>query len=216
MELPVLKTADGFRYQDQDNRRTEKSIGQFDRTHTFKFSTIYNLPFGKGQKWITRGFLSQAIGGWRLAGIQQYNSGFPIALQRNNPLPIFNGITRPQVDTYDDWRAPLVGGSFDPAKDRFLKAAGQFPAQPAAGFGNATRYNPKVRSFWGESENVSLSKTFNVTETLRLDFRGEAFNLFNRVTFGTGSTNLNSLSFGQVSNQANDPRTLQVALKIYW
>jgi hypothetical protein len=156
------------------------------------------------------------VGGWRLAGIQQYNSGLPLALQRNNPLPIFNGITRPQVDSYDDWRAPLVGDSFDPAKDRFLKPVSFFPAQPGAGFGNATRYNPKVRSFWGLSENLSLSKTFNVTETLKLDFRGEAFNLFNRVIFGTGSTNLNAINFGQVTSQVNDPRSLQVALKIYW
>src|SRR5262249_25513126 len=47
--------------QDQDNRRTEKSIGQYDHTHTLKFSTIYNLPFGRGQKWLTHGLLSQVI-----------------------------------------------------------------------------------------------------------------------------------------------------------
>ncbi|HTM52197.1 MAG TPA: TonB-dependent receptor [Bryobacteraceae bacterium] len=202
--------------QDQYNRRLEKSIGQYDRTHTFKFSTIYNLPFGRGQKWFTHGLLSQVIGGWRLAGIQVYNSGTPIALQRNNPLPIFNAITRPQVDGYENWRAPLAGDSFDPAKDRFLVPAGQFPSQPAASFGNATRYNPKVRAFWGASENLSLSKTFHVTETVRLDFRGEAFNLLNRVIFNPGSTNLNAINFGQVTSQANDPRSLQVALKIYW
>jgi hypothetical protein len=151
-----------------------------------------------------------------VAGIQIYSSGFPIALQRNNPLPIFNGITRPVVDTYEDWRAPIAGDKFDPNVDRFLKPANQFPAQPAHVFGNATRYNPKVRSFWDLTENVSLAKTFQITESARVDIRGEAFNLFNRTIFGTGSTNLNAGAFGIVTNQANNPRQMQLGLKIYW
>ncbi|MFN7933968.1 MAG: TonB-dependent receptor [Bryobacteraceae bacterium] len=201
---------------DHYNRRIEKSIGQYDRTHTFKFSTIWNMPFGKGQRWLTRGLLSQTIGGWRISAIQVYTSGAPLALARNNPLPIFNGGTRPQVDSYDDWRVPLVGDYFDPRVDIYLKPAAQFPAQPAAGFGNATRYNPQVRGFWNLSENVSLSKTFHLTEQVRADLRGEAFNALNRTVFSNPQTNLNNVNFGRVTGQANSPRQMQVALKIYW
>jgi hypothetical protein len=207
--------ATGATTQDQQNRRIEKSIGQYDQTHQIKFSTLYDLPFGKGQRWVNSGFLTHIIGGWRVAGIQVYNSGNPIALQRNNVLPIFSYSTRPVVDTYEGWRAPLVGSEFDPAVDRFLKPASAFPAQPATSVGNATRYNPKVRAFWGMTENVSLAKTFQITEKIRVDLRGEAFNLFNRVIFGTGSTNLNAGNFGQVLNAA-DARQMQVGLKIYW
>ncbi len=208
--------ANGAAAMDHYNRRLEKSIGQNDQTHSLKFSTIYELPFGKGRKWLTGGFLNQALGGWRIAAIQTYASGLPIALQRNNPLPIFNGQTRPLIEGYDNWRAPIAGDSFDPNVDRFLKPANQFPAQPAAAFGNATRFNPKLRSFWNQSENVSLAKTFRVGENLRIDLRGEGFNIFNRTIFGTGSTNLNAGTFGVVQNQANDPRQMQVGLKIYW
>lgn len=200
---------------DMDNRGLEKSIGQYDRTHTIKLSTIWNLPIGKRQKWVTSGVLSQVIGGWRIAAIQVYTSGAPLGLQRNNPLPIFNGVTRPLVDSYDNWRVPLVGDSFDPAKDVYLKPASAFPVQPL-GFGNATRYNPAVRGFWGASENVSLAKTFNITETVRADLRGEAFNALNRVVFSSPQLNLNNLNFGRVTGQANSPRQMQVALKIYW
>lgn len=207
--------ATGATTQDQDNRRLEKSIGQYDQTHVVKFSTLYNLPFGKGERWLTSGFLSHILGGWRLAGIQVYSSGTPIALQRNNPLPIFNYSTRPVVDSYDNWRAPIAGAEFDPAVDRFLKPANQFPSQPATGFGTVTRYNPKVRSFWGQTENVSMAKTFRITEGIRIDLRGEAFNVFNRVIFGTGNTNLNAGTFGQV-NSSSDPRQMQVGLKLYW
>jgi hypothetical protein len=201
--------------QDHYNRRLEKSIGQFDQTHVIKFSTLYHLPFGKGNKWVNSGFLSHVIGGWRLAGIQVYNSGTPLELTRNNPLPIFNGITRPTISTYDDWRAPIAGDKFDPNVDRFIKPASFFGTQPQE-FGNATRHNPKLRSFWGMSENVSLAKTFTITESVRIDLRGEAFNLFNRTIFGTGSTNLNANNIGVVTNQANNPRQMQVGLKLYW
>jgi hypothetical protein len=51
---------------------------------------------------------------------------------------------------------------------------------------------------------------------MRVDLRGEAFNIFNRTIFGTGNNNLNSNDFGVVTNQVNDPRQMQVALKIYW
>ena len=199
---------------DQYNRGLEKSIGAFDQTHSFKFSTLYDLPFGKGQRWLTSGPLNHVLGGWRIAAIQSYNSGSPLALTRNNPLPIFNEISRPVVDSYTNWRAPLVGAQFDPAVDRFFQPKSAFPVQPND-FGNATRYNPKVRSFWGQNENISLAKTFRVTESVRIDLRGEAFNLLNRVIFGTGNNNLDSNTFGQVTN-ANSPRQMQVGLKVYW
>ena len=200
---------------DQYNRKLEKSIAKFDQTHVVKFSTLYDLPFGKGQKWLSHGVLSYVAGGWRVAGIQVYSSGFPIGLARNNPLPIFNGATRPLIDSYDGWRAPIAGGSFDPNVDRFLKPASQFLAQPND-FGNATRFNPKLRAFANLDESVSLAKTFRITESVHIDLRGEAFNLLNRTVFGTGSTNLNAGNFGQVTSQANGPRQMQMGLKIYW
>ncbi|MFN7925719.1 MAG: TonB-dependent receptor [Bryobacteraceae bacterium] len=203
--------------QDQYNRGLEKSIGRFDQTHAVKLSTIYELPIGKGKRWMNQGGVVNAvIGGWRVSGIQTYMSGFPIALARNSPWPIFNGTTRPTITSYDNWRAPLVGSKFDPAVDRFLNPAA-FPAsaQPIA-FGNATRYNPKVRSFPNFNENISFAKSFPFGESRRVDFRWEAFNLLNRTVFGTGSTNLNANNFGLVTDQANTWRQMQVALKIYW
>ncbi len=202
--------------QDQYNRRLEKSIGAFDQSHALKLSTIYELPFGRGKRWLTTGGLVNVLlGGWRISGIQAYLSGFPIALGRNNPFPIFNGVTRPVITTYDNWRAPILGDKFDPAVDRFMNRA-NFPAQPNDRFGGATRFNPKLRSFPSFNENISLAKSFGFSESKRLDFRWEAFNLFNRTAFATPSTNLDAQTFGVVIRQANEVRRMQVALKFYW
>jgi hypothetical protein len=69
---------------------------------------------------------------------------------------------------------------------------------------------------WNLNENVSLAKTFRVTERVHIDFRAEAFNLFNRVVFGGPATNLSASNFGIVSSQANSARQMQGALKLYW
>ena len=128
-------------------------------------------------------------------------------------MNIFNGVNRPIITTYD-WKASW-SGSFDPNKDAYL-AASAFPVQTPGVLGNATRYNPLVRVFPNLNENVSLGKSFQISERFRLDFRAEAFDLFNRTVFSGPVTNLNNNSFGLVTSQSNSPRQMQMALKLYW
>jgi Carboxypeptidase regulatory-like domain len=207
------------------NRRLEKSIGQYDVTHNFKLSVVYDLPAGKGKAWLNKGIGAFVLGNWRLSGIGTYSSGQPIGVTTTYSLPIFNGRTPAYVTSYDGWRAPTKGGSFDPAVDNFFVpyGTGPFPLQgtntPLNGLGNETRYNPKVRQFPNFNENISLAKTFPVREKLRLDFRAEAFNVFNRVRFGTGSTSLQNATFGKLTSNGdllNTPRQMQFALKLYF
>lgn len=191
---------------DQYNRRLDKALAGSDQTHVAKLSTVYELPFFKKRRF---------IGGWRISGIQSYNSGTPIAISRNNALPLFNGRAMPFADSYEGWRAPLVGDKFDPAVDRFLLRSA-FPAtQPSIFWGNMTRNNPKVRSFASWNESVSMAKTFRFSESIRADFRWESFNMFNRHRFDSGNTGLDGNTFGQVTS-ASGSRDTQIALKIYW
>jgi len=101
-------------------------------------------------------------------------------------------------------------------------SAAAFSAQgtpTTGGFGNSTRYNPKVRTFPNLNENVSVARAFPIRESIRLEFRAEAFNLFNRVRFGTGSVSIQDQNFGKLTSSAdqlNTPRQLQLALKLYF
>ena len=61
--------------------------------------------------------------------------------------------------------------------------------------------------------NLSLSKIFRLRETAELEFRVDAFNMFNNVEFSNPDTNIGDQSFGQISNTA-DPRIMQVALHL--
>ncbi|MGH9611643.1 MAG: TonB-dependent receptor domain-containing protein, partial [Bryobacteraceae bacterium] len=214
---------------DQYNRRLEKSIGQFDVTHNFKWGGSYELPFGKGKQWMNSGPLAYVLGNWRVSGIAVYQSGIPIPLGTSFGLPLFNSRLAPYVTSYDGWRAPY-SGKFDPSVDNFFVpyGTGPFPLQgkDASGnlipgyssFGNATRFNPKVRLPWNLNENVALAKEIPIREHLRFEIRAEAFNLFNRVRFGSGSQQLQDPNFGHLTSndEINTPRELQLAAKLYF
>ena len=200
--------------------RLEKSIAGFDQTHQVKLSYVYELPFGKGKPYLSsKGVASALLGGWRVAGIQQYVSGTPVNVGTTVSFPIFNGVNRATVPTYDGWRAPIKGDKFDPNADSFLQPASFFGPQPTTAFGNETRYNPKLRYWPGFNENFSLARSINLHgEQKRLDFRWETFNLFNRTQFGplSNATTLQNPNFGLWRAQANTQRRMQLSLKFYW
>lgn len=226
----IITDADSYwstdfdRSADHYNRRLEKSIGAFDVTHNFKLGLVYELPFGKGRRWLNKGLTATLLGGWRVSSIHFYSSGRPVRITTNNGTGlIFAGRQVPFVRTYEGWRGPQAGSQFDPQTDRFFQSGnvrGGFFEQPAGLLvGNMTRFNPKLREFPNLTENVSVAKTFQMAEKLRLDFRAEAFNVANRVRFGTGSNNINDPNFGRLTGNnhlLNEPRRLQFALKLYW
>ena len=213
----IMTDADSFSGSggslDAAHPELEWSVGRFDQPHTVKLSTVYELPFGEGRRWLTTGIANQVLGGWRVAVIQAYSSGFPIGVTSNAPLNIFNGTNRPNL-TGTDWRAPLAGETFNPTVDRFLNRAAF--VQPVGALGNAPRINPDVRRFWNLNENVSVAKSIKTGQKLSLDIRVEAFNIFNRVIWGTPNTDFSSNNFGLITGLANSPRQMQLGLKLYW
>ena len=224
---------------DQYNRRLEKSIGEYDVTHNFKVGFVYDLPFGKGKQFLTHGVGAWVLGNWGVNGVLTYSSGLPVGIQSSYTLPLYGGTagrSTPYITSYTGWQPAWKNGSFDPSVDNFFvpycsagaACSGPFPYQGDIknpqygnlGFGNATRYNPKVRQFFNPNENISLLRVFPVRESVRFEFRAEAFNLLNRVRFGTGGTTLQqSSTFGRLTSSGdllNTPRQLQLALKLYF
>jgi hypothetical protein len=87
---------------------------------------------------------------------------------------------------------------------------------PVGQLGNAPRVNGDVRRPWNLTENVSLAKTISMTGGVRLDVRFESFNIFNRVVWGEPEQNFNSNNFGLITTLANQPRQMQLGIKLYW
>jgi len=76
--------------------------------------------------------------------------------------------------------------------------------------GRANILGPRTLQF-----DMALSRTFQVRESQRVEFRAEAFNVMNTVNLNDPVVNLNSNTFGQVTS-AKDPRIMQFALKYFF
>jgi len=206
---------------DTFNRHLEKALSADDQTHAFRAAFTYDLPVGKGKALALNGVADKLLGNWTFAGFLNYESGTPLAVSPGI-FPVPTAGNRPFISSYDNWRASTAGGGFDPFRDVWwnknafgVDASGNPLSTTAlnSGFGNAARFNPKARSPWISNENVSLAKIFKITERFNLTFRAEAFNLLNRVRWGSPDSTVTSPTFGVVRSQANNPRQMQFALK---
>jgi hypothetical protein len=94
-----------------------------------------------------------------------------------------------------------------------------FTVPTAYTFGNASRTDPSLRGHGINNFNFAFFKRTSITERFKLEFRTEAFNLFNRVQFGRpnqGATTAANNTFGVVSTQINDPRLIQLSLRLFY
>lgn len=202
------------RVQDPNNLRLERSISQFDISQILQFSAVYQIPYGPGMRWgrNATGVAKAVLGNWQTNGIYRWDTGLPIIL-------FLNGGT--SLPTYGNQRPNLTSA--------LHKADGtnitQYFANPQAAVspqpyydGNAPRVMPNVRAPGTNNLSMSIFKDFPLPwrEASRLQFRAEAFNAFNRVQFGAPNTSVGLTSLGAITSQANSPRAIQLALKLYW
>ncbi|MCX6637617.1 MAG: TonB-dependent receptor [Acidobacteria bacterium] len=214
----------GGRAIDHYNRRLEKGLSYDDQTHVLREAFTYELPVGKGKHWTLPGPANRILGGWGFAGFLEYASGTPFTVSPGVTSVPGGAGNRAFINAYDNWRAPISGGKFDPFKDVWWNKAAfgldgkgnqMTPTQLLyAGFGNATRNNPRARSPWFLNENITMSKNVDFTEKVKLTLRFEAFNIFNRVRMGGPDSTVTSANFGVIRAQGNDPRRMQFGAKV--
>ncbi|HZT32325.1 MAG TPA: TonB-dependent receptor [Bryobacteraceae bacterium] len=194
----------------QNYFKREKFLYPTDQPNIIVFSFNYELPVGRGKAVPLRGFLDKAFGGWALAGVASYGSGFPIPIYTTNTLPIFNGGLRPNL-TGQPLMANWTG---DPNAGPYLNKAAFSQPGPLQ-FGNAPVYLP-VRQPWLISESFGAIKDTVIFERITTQFRLEMANPFNRVVFGAPTADFSSPSFGLVSSTSNSPRQIQFGMKLIW
>jgi hypothetical protein len=187
----------------KDNQKAEWSIDNNDQTHVATIAATYELPFGKGRRFMNKGGIANAaFGGWQFSPLLSYASGMP--LQVNVPgAPLGTGGNRPN----------LVGGQ--PLMFSYSNVYSGNPVINAAAFsdpgpwaiGNEPRYLSGLRSPAFLNENFALAKYFPVGEKVKFKLEIEYFNALNRVIFGSPNTSLLDPNFGKVINsQANTQR----------
>ena len=200
--------------QDNTNLHREKSLSLQDIRHNLVINYGVDLPFGRNHRYLQHSgtFVNALVWGWRADGITKFLTGTPLALGANaNPLSQFFGAGAIRPNRLPGCEAKVGGSAQSRVKNWFNTSC--FPQPCAFSFGNEGRVDAQLRSAGVANFDTSLRKTIKVTDWSDLQFSAEAFNIFNRVQFGPPATNLSSAIFGQVTSQANSPRTLQFALR---
>jgi len=177
----------------------------FDRTHNVLISAVYGLPFGPSKKFLNANNLinREIIGGWQVSGVQQFATGQPIAITPNN-----NADTS-SVNTFYANRICTGNPPAGHPKLQFFDPSCY--VQPATGQYGRTRSGPRQPGII--TTNLSMQKAFAITEKQQLQFRAEAFSVFNHPNFGTGSTSVTNPSAGLLTFESVGQRTLQLALR---
>jgi len=200
---------------DTYNRRLEKALASIDQTHVFILSWNYELPVGKGKKYLSNAnpVVQNILGGWQLNSIDTYRSGTAIAVSGGPTIPLFGGGNRPNWISLNVL-TPISMSSFDPAVDRYLNINAFSQPAPFT-FGNGPLRLPNVRTPFYYNEDFSVFKNVYFRESAYIQFHAEFYDIFNRVVFAGPSANLNNpTTFGVIGSQANTPRVMQFALKL--
>ncbi|MGE3949671.1 MAG: hypothetical protein AB7H86_23595, partial [Blastocatellales bacterium] len=203
---------------DINNRRLNYARSDFDQTHYFTGYAIWDLPFGKNQRWGADAppVLRQVIEGWNVNGVLTLSSGRPFTVYSGA-----NSLTNIVQSTADCNGCSRSMGSVDKESSTFGGVPGYFTAaqiaqfsQPAAGsMGNTGRnYFNGPRRF--NLDMAFLKKTW-LTETVNLELRFEFFNITNTPTFGFPTATLTSTTFGRIRDSViSDSRKIRVGAKI--
>jgi hypothetical protein len=200
------------------NRRGNYGISDFNRTHVYKTTWSYELPFGRGARFLSaaNGVVDRLLGGWRASGILTIASGRPFTVF-SGVNTVSNAVQSTAVCTgctADMGRAFTDPGQgfvfyFDQTERGRFKLDGGIAGQQ----GNTPR-----NFFTGDGQfnlDASLQKDVSLREGLKLEIRADATNLSNTPTFGFPTTTANAATFGRIRNTvASSSRKIQLGARI--
>jgi hypothetical protein len=188
--------------QDWRNLDAEMAPSNFDQRHQINAQFQYTTGMGVGGGALLDGVKGKLFKGWTVTGNVITGSGLPITPIIFSPVS-GSGVSGPL-------RPNLTGVSTDAPSGSFLNPAAYAPP-PAGQFGNAGRNSiegPLAFTF-----NAGVTRTFQMSERLSVDWRVDATNVINRLTYTGVNTNLGGPQFG-LPVSANTPRKIQTTIRV--
>jgi len=188
-----------------------RGLAGYDIPHNVQIGTSYELPFGDGKKWLTDGVASAVFGGWTLSGIGNITSGRPL-----NVTAAAGSLNAPgnsqTPDLIGEINYPKNTGPstqwFDPNAFRPVEYSPEWLASVAGGTPRPFRFGTSGRSVLRgpgfANLDLSLVRTFRITERITTDFRVDAFNFTNTPLFNNPGTNASAPSRDAQGNILTD------------
>ncbi|HKY44564.1 MAG TPA: carboxypeptidase-like regulatory domain-containing protein [Pyrinomonadaceae bacterium] len=218
------------------NARSNKGLSDFDRTHRLVISYNYEFPFAR---WLSS-WPRKLVDGWSVNGVSTFQSGTPFLIVDFGAFTLQDtdfingsratigsgniltpGGVRERIDNYVNLDAFISGGRCVNDQNQVVSCA----SASSTGFAALGDIGRNVfRGPFQTNHDISIVKRTNITETVNLEFRAEAFNFLNHPTFQSpqaaggsfGNYGIVDVSTGDSSilATANRPRTIQFGLKL--
>jgi hypothetical protein len=200
-------------------RSCDKGSSDDDVRLMFNLSAVYQLPFGKGNPYVSnRGIASRILGNWELSAIGTAQSGLPVNItidRSNGSVPGLFSIGGSERPNYVSGVSLTPAGGSTPA--RWINPAA-FSTPAAQTFGNLGRNAFRAPGI--SQLDLGLSKYVSLTERMSIRLRADVFNVLNRAQFGAPNADLSNSNFGvittTISNYATGrgtPREFQLSAK---
>lgn len=186
-------------YRSYDYGRSSEDI-----PHNFKFSNVWNIPNAPVQ-----GIAAKVLNGWMLNGIVTWQSGFPFSVLSGTDRSL-TGVGRDRADYIGGDIYLDSGRSHGEMIQQYFNTAA-FVSNTEGTFGNSGKNILRGPRYF--NTDLGITKQTSITETIRVDFRGELFNIFNNVNFVSPNATVSSPQFGKITS-ALDPRIIQFGLKL--
>jgi hypothetical protein len=193
-----------------------QSVTGFDRTQNLQIMHIWELPFGKGKKWLASGGVGSFIaGGWQLSGLASFITGPPFSVYSTG-----SGFNTPGSNqTADQVKASITKiGATGAGTTYYDPSAFANPNAPRLG---TTGFNilraPGIGNY-----DFSVSREFNLTERFKLQFRMDSFNFTNTPHLSGPTDSLDSGHFLRVrgvnslAREGIDERQFEFGLKLFF
>jgi len=209
-------TAGPQNWQIGNNPALNYSNSNFDTRNAFKGYVSYELPFGNGKQYLSHGrALDAAVGGWKISSTFIAQSGNPYTMWVSNNQSFAQG--------GETWY-PNVVSSVSPHSSGTCPNGsavgtlncwfnpGAFAVPTPGTFGDSARtslYGPKLVVV-----NMSLAKSFSITERIHMELRGDFVNALNHPSFNFPNSDLSNGNVGQINSTTVAPRSGQLGARI--
>jgi hypothetical protein len=188
------------------------------RPNRLVWSTIYQLPFGKGRQWLTQGPLNHILGGWQMSWIYTYETGALISWGNQFYYGTVDQVAAAlnQSQTHSQninmWYSPAAvwtGNTAPPSG--FVGFEGRSANQPNTY--NARifpQYVDSLRNDPVRNWDAKVLRSFRLYERLSLETALDLLNVTNHTQFGSPNITVTAVQFGQLSSQSNSGRIISV------
>jgi Carboxypeptidase regulatory-like domain/TonB dependent receptor len=209
-----IRTTDGDSLTPSNNYNLEleRGLSAFDFRRRLTTSWLWELPVGKGKRFLSGGGIADfVLGGWQLGGILTFQDGFPFTvlcgagnIQNGGGVcyPDSTGVN-PNLPREEQTRTRFFNTA------AFVNRIGNLRPFRYGTVGRNSVTGPGIISF-----DASLNKKFNLTESKFLEFRTEVFNLPNHPIWSPPGNQIGTPTYGVITSTKIDSRQLQFALKL--